>query len=181
MLIQVGRNSYRIVKKRAYKRRTLLRKNDMRKMLKYVFGLTVALTLITTAYAQIPPRVFTYNATVDAPEASKIDLKAKMALLADETPKEAIMRIAKENDFKQGELLVKIAFCESSLNPLAVNKNDDGTSDYGIFQFNSIHKFGELPLDLEWSIKKAIEWIKAGKLHAWNASANCWKRKNLTI
>ena len=89
---------------------------------------------------------------------------------------EEIRQIAKEHNFKQADLLVKIAFCESSFNPLAVNYNKDGSSDYGLFQYNSIHNFGELPLDVRWSTEKTIEWIREGKLHAWNASKKCWSK-----
>jgi len=92
------------------------------------------------------------------------------------TVEERIRAIAKEQNFKQTELLVKIAFCESSYNPLAINYNKNGSSDYGLFQYNSIHNFGEKPLDVEWSTKKTIEWIRAGKLHAWNSSKKCWSK-----
>lgn len=40
---------------------------------------------------------------------------------------------------EQGDNAVKIAQCESRLNPLAVGHNTNGSTDTGIFQVNSIH------------------------------------------
>jgi hypothetical protein len=108
-------------------------------------------------------------------KAEKQNFSAPLPVLV-ESPEDIMRRISKELNFEQEELLIKIAFCESSLKPLAINQNTNGSSDYGILQFNSIHNFGELPLNVEWSTKKAIEWIRAGKLSAWNSSKKCWSK-----
>ena len=41
---------------------------------------------------------------------------------------------------KDGEKMLKIAYCESKLNTDAININSNGTIDRGILQLNSIHK-----------------------------------------
>lgn len=51
------------------------------------------------------------------------------------------------------ELLQAIAMVESNLNPHALNKNSDGSIDYGLMQINSFHlpelaKFNIRPTDL---------------------------------
>lgn len=48
---------------------------------------------------------------------------------------EMILRIAKEEEIDE-ELLLAVIKCESGLNPKAINKNPNGTIDYGICQFN---------------------------------------------
>lgn len=90
---------------------------------------------------------------------------------------EIINKVAKDKGFEDVDLLIDIATCESSLNYRAYNINDNGTGDYGLFQFNSIHNFGEKPLDPYWSTAKAIDWIRAGKLSAWYSSKKCWQNK----
>lgn len=48
------------------------------------------------------------------------------------------------------ERALAIAYCESGLNPVAVNKsNKNGTTDGGVFQINSVHlpRLKELGLD----------------------------------
>ncbi len=88
-----------------------------------------------------------------------------------------IRYVAEKKDFKDVQLLLDIAFCESSLNYRAYNINKNGSSDMGLFQFNTIHNFGEKPLDPYWATEKAIEWIRAGKISAWYSSAKCWQNK----
>lgn len=48
---------------------------------------------------------------------------------------EMIRKIAKEEGV-DGEILLAVIKCESGLNPRAVNKNPNGTTDYGLCQFN---------------------------------------------
>ena len=59
------------------------------------------------------------------------------------TQKEVIAIITKAAN-KYGvsaDLMIRLAKCESGLNPRAVNnKNKNGSIDRGLFQFNSIHK-----------------------------------------
>ena len=55
---------------------------------------------------------------------------------------------------------LKVAACESGYNPDATHKNNDGTTDKGIFQLNSVHKkelarLGLDPTDVKDNIKYA--------------------------
>jgi len=56
-------------------------------------------------------------------------------------------RIAREEGLNKywENILIAVLKCESGLNPKAVNKNKDGTYDYGIAQFNSY-----------WYVKKGL-------------------------
>jgi len=49
---------------------------------------------------------------------------------------EMIKRIAKEEEV-DSEILLAVIRCESDLNPRAINKNPDGSTDYGLCQFNN--------------------------------------------
>lgn len=93
------------------------------------------------------------------------DIKSK------ETPEETIRRIAKEENFKEVEILVRIAKCESGLKPKAKNPKSTAT---GVFQ---ILHHGNLTIeqreDVEWSTNWAIDHYNQG--HPWDSSKNCWK------
>ena len=96
--------------------------------------------------------------------------------IRDKTAKEIIIEVANRKGFKDVQLLIDIAFCESSLNYRAYNLNKNGSGDTGLFQFNTIHNFGEKPLDPYWATEKAIEWIRAGRISAWYSSKSCWSK-----
>ena len=62
---------------------------------------------------------------------------------------EMIRKIAKEEGVDD-EVLLAVIKCESGLNPKAINKNPNGTTDYGIIQANSywyIEKMRLLTID----------------------------------
>jgi hypothetical protein len=85
---------------------------------------------------------------------------------------EQIREIAKAEGFDDAELLVRIAFCESSLNPEAKNKNSSAT---GLYQILDMHQLSvEDRQDIETSTKWVINKINNGGLSAWNASKHCW-------
>jgi soluble lytic murein transglycosylase-like protein len=46
-----------------------------------------------------------------------------------------IRRVAREEGVPE-EIILAVIKCESGLNPKAINKNKDGTTDYGLCQFN---------------------------------------------
>ncbi len=94
------------------------------------------LTIATAALAQIPPNKFVYQSVSDSFVNEPINLKIQGAYFEPETPKAAIARLAKENNFKWPEYLSRLAFFESSYNPKAINKNKNGSIDRGIFQWN---------------------------------------------
>ena len=85
---------------------------------------------------------------------------------------EQIRQVAADNGFKNEQLLVDIAFCESSLNPRATNAHSSAT---GLFQILDMHQLTvEERMDVETSTKWTINKINAGGLSAWNASKHCW-------
>lgn len=57
-----------------------------------------------------------------------------------------VARYAKQAGFPDVELVtaVAIAYAESTLNANATHRNPDGTTDYGLWQINSIHGFPEI-------------------------------------
>jgi len=98
------------------------------------------------------------------------------------TIEEQIRKIAK--DFKDVDVLVKIATCESSLNPKATNGTSSAT---GLFQYlkgtwEEAVKIRGLDWTLEdrTNIEKStdmIMWhIERGNLSKWDESKNCWNK-----
>ena len=74
-------------------------------------------------------------------------------------------------------LAVKVAQCESGLNPLAVNINTDGSIDRGLYQINSKYHTEVTEaqaFDPDFSIQFFITAFKAGNISWWNASKTCW-------
>ena len=67
---------------------------------------------------------------------------------------------------------LKIARCESGLNPLATNKNKNGTVDRGILQINSIHGLRN-SYDWKTNIDFAIQ--KLYTLRGWKDWASSYK------
>ena len=71
------------------------------------------------------------------------------------------------------EYLVKLAFCESSMNPDATNDKGNNPSysvDRGLFQYNSYwqsHITDECAYSVECATKNTIKMIEAGKQHRW--------------
>ena len=89
----------------------------------------------------------------------------------------------KKAGFPQSEwdTALKVATAESGLNPRAVNnKNKNGTSDYGLFQINSIHKpTAQEKVDPYANARRAYRiWKDAGgKWTPWSAYNNgAWRK-----
>lgn len=82
-----------------------------------------------------------------------------------------IYAIAKEENFKWGDYAVRLAFAESSLNPKAINKNTNGTTDRGLFQWNSIHKqiTDACAFSIDCATRTAFRYINDGKQGIWVA------------
>ena len=72
------------------------------------------------------------------------------------------------------ELLIKLAKCESSLNPDAIHVNKNGSADLGIMQINTIHK--DISNSDKFNVEKAVKWtlekIKKGDGNIWV----CWNK-----
>ena len=86
---------------------------------------------------------------------------------------EYIKTIAKEMNFKWTDYLIKLAKCESRLDPKATNDKGNtpkGSIDRGLFQFNSYWQkrvSDECAFSIDCSTKEAIKMINAGKQHLW--------------
>lgn len=89
-----------------------------------------------------------------------------------------IMRIAKEEGVDQ-ELALRVAKCESSLDPKAVNTNTDGNRDRGLYQINEKYHpevTDELAFNVEYSTRFFCKAMKGGNLSWWNATRTCWEK-----
>ena len=94
-----------------------------------------------------------------------------------ETIEQLIRRIAAEQGVDP-DLAVRVAKCESTLNPTARNYNAPDSVDRGLFQINS--KFHpeiteQQADDPEFATKFFCQAVKAGNLSWWNATKKCWE------
>lgn len=84
-----------------------------------------------------------------------------------------IKEIAKEENFDDPQLLIDLAWCESRLNPYAVNGHGNspaGSVDRGLFMFNDYWQpqvSDECSFSPECATRTTINKIKAGGLHLW--------------
>lgn len=80
---------------------------------------------------------------------------------------------------EDGKTAVAVARCESGLRYNAVNHNTNGSTDYGIFQINSIHKAkyeGRNIFDVDTNIDVAYQIYKAQGFSPWVAwKSGCYK------
>ena len=93
-----------------------------------------------------------------------------------ETVTEIITRICKSQTVDP-TLGIKVATCESSLNPLAVNINKDGSKDRGIFQINNVYHpevTDTQAFDPEFSTNFFCNAFKSGNISWWDSSKTCW-------
>lgn len=93
------------------------------------------------------------------------------------TQVETIIRETAQAEGVDPELSVRVARCESSLIPSAINVNTDGSKDRGIFQINNKwhpEVSDEAAQDIVQSTKFFCNAFKAGHLDWWNATKKCW-------
>jgi len=103
---------------------------------------------------------------------------------------ELIQKIAKEYNI-DWQLVYAVAYCESKLNPYALNINNDGSRDRGLFQINSKYHYyisDEEAFSVEKAIRFFCEKVKQNQLYLWNNSKHCWaplyeklKKENIKI
>jgi len=96
-----------------------------------------------------------------------------------ESVEEKIRRITKEMGVDV-ELAVRVAKCESSLNPQAVNINKTGSKDRGVFQWNDFWHpeiTDIMAFDVEVATRLFCKAVKEGNLKWWSASKPCWDKK----
>jgi hypothetical protein len=98
--------------------------------------------------------------------------------VAQPTVEEQIRTIAKQNGVDP-DLAVRVAKCESNLNPQAININVDNSEDRGLFQINNKYHPGVTSaqaFDITFSTQFFCTAFKAGNLSWWNASKKCWEK-----
>lgn len=93
-----------------------------------------------------------------------------------ETPEQIIRRVTRDEgiDF---DLAIRVAKCESGLNPGAIGRNSDGSLDRGLFQWNTRWHpeiTDEVAFDAEKSTRAFCQAVKDGNIKWWSASKKCW-------
>ena len=76
------------------------------------------------------------------------------------------------NDFTISKI-IRVAQCESHLNPDALNKNTNGTFDVGIFQINTVHGQKNMT-DFVKNIDYGFKLFQEQGFSPWLSSAKCW-------
>jgi len=93
-----------------------------------------------------------------------------------ETIEAMVRRIAKEYGVNEN-LAVRVAKCESGLDPSATNKNSNGSIDRGLFQWNNRWHpeiSDKCAFDSEASTIAFCKAVNDGNLSWWDASKTCW-------
>lgn len=93
-----------------------------------------------------------------------------------ESIEDTIKRIAKAEGVDPN-LALRVAKCESGLNPAIQNENTLGSLDRGLYQWNNRWHpeiTDEVAFDVEESTLAFCKAVKAGHLDWWNASKKCW-------
>ena len=100
----------------------------------------------------------------------------KVVSAGPETVRTMIERIAEASSVDK-ELAVKVAQCESGLDPSQVHKNSDGSVDRGLYQINS-KWHSEVSendaFDPEFSTRFFCKAVKDGHIAWWDATKQCW-------
>lgn len=157
--------------------KTKINKHHLKLNNKYI-TLKVPYSLIALTLALVPisilagysPEPFE-TATVSVPVREVVETtKGK---LTPEQVEEQIRAIAKEHSFQWTDYLVRLAACESTLNPNAENckgNSPEGSCDRGVFQINDYHH-SEVLDEVAYDLRLATEWtmwrINSGYQHEW--------------
>ena len=106
------------------------------------------------------------------PPVSKIPAKDK------DTIKIMIKAIAKKYGVDP-DLAIRVAQCESGLNPDAKRVNVGGSVDRGLYQWNNRYHpdiTDEMAYDPKIATELFCQAVSKGHLSWWNASRHCWER-----
>lgn len=92
---------------------------------------------------------------------------------------ENIIRMVAKEESVDPDLAVRVAKCESNLNPKAKNINTFGSIDRGLYQINSkLHPevSDEQAFDPIFSAKFFCKAFKNGNLKWWDITRKCWEK-----
>lgn len=148
-------------------------------IVKYSLRLLVMLTIIITNpihLSAVEPQTY-----IESFEVPPMQIVPEGETKTDkEFIKEIITMKAKEYGVN-AQVAIRIAECESSLDPHATNTNINGSTDGGIFQVNSIHNATVSKLGLDMSnmydnIEYAMMLMKENGTKDWYSSQHCWSK-----
>jgi len=95
-----------------------------------------------------------------------------------ESVTDVIKRVCK-SEFVDPALALRVAQCESSLNPKAISKNSNKSIDRGVFQWND-KWHPEITdicaFDVECATRAFCKAFKGGNLEWWKATKSCWDK-----
>ena len=145
---------------------------------KAMWKLLIAVTLGSATAIIFPFALDVMQPTAHFPQANVVKELVKAETVnttvdKSETVEQTIRRIAKETGFKWEEYLVRLAVCESHLNPHAINERNNNPSfskDRGLFQISDYwHKevSDEVAFSVESSTRWAIDKINKGGQGIW--------------
>lgn len=92
---------------------------------------------------------------------------------------EGIIRMITKEEIVDPDLAVRVAKCESNLNPKAVHVNQNGSKDRGVFQINEKYHpevSEEQAFDPIFSTRFFCKAFKNGNLSWWKATQTCWEK-----
>ena len=100
---------------------------------------------------------------------AKAKFEAKEEVVKELTIEEKISKTFPENP----EVMIAVAKAESNLNPLATNRNTNGSRDIGLFQINSVHGGNDLEMfDVDKNLEAARKIYDKQGITAWSAVNN---------
>lgn len=107
-----------------------------------------------------------------------IDILISVRPMSQEEVRKIITQISKEEDVNK-HLAMRVAMCESGLDPEARNLIQGKGIDRGLYQWNSYYHpeiSDRCAYDIECSTKEFCKAVRAGKLWWWNPSRACWDK-----
>lgn len=100
---------------------------------------------------------------------AKFEAKEEVVEVKELTIEEKIAKTFPENP----EVMIAVAKAESNLNPLATNRNTNGSRDIGLFQINSVHGGNDLEMfDVDKNLEAARKVYDKQGITAWSAVNN---------
>jgi len=157
-----------------------LKPADLIAVVVLIIGLILKLSgadgLVGTLMASVVVYYFG-DRTILAPFIRNVEEKKEVA------PVEQIIRDEAKKEGVDPDLAVRVAKCESGLDPMAVHVNKNGSKDRGVFQWNDKYHpevNDHYAFDPKLATREFCKAFKNGNLSWWNATKDCWDKKNIT-